>query len=181
MNKLIMAATLLFLWHQGNSFAANYLPLELRDLRKKKTEGCVILHPWANWCAPCLEELPGLLKALREINGVKAVVVDLSDSKSRQASQKFFDTLESSFGITLATYFLHAHEKETERREVIASKWDGTLPITILYGCDGDQCGIERGRWVGRVPLIELKKAVATRCIKPKSVGSRRKMTNGRQ
>lgn len=40
----------------------------------------VILNFWASWCAPCIEEIPSLLKLVKEFNGEVQLVAVSGDS-----------------------------------------------------------------------------------------------------
>jgi len=44
----------------------------VRDLGEKTGRG-LILHFWATWCAPCREEMPGLVKFAKETKGDRNV------------------------------------------------------------------------------------------------------------
>lgn len=39
----------------------------------------VLLHFWATWCPPCVEELPGLLELGREHPGLRVVAISLDE------------------------------------------------------------------------------------------------------
>jgi thiol-disulfide isomerase/thioredoxin len=49
----------------------------------------VLVHFWATWCPPCVDELPGLLETAREHPGVELVAVSLDDDWA--TIRDFFD------------------------------------------------------------------------------------------
>lgn len=49
----------------------------------------VLVHFWATWCPPCVDELPGLLATAREIGGLELVAISLDDDWA--AVRDFFD------------------------------------------------------------------------------------------
>lgn len=55
------------------TFAENAQPVSLNSFMKKDTE--VVIHFWATWCAPCLDEIPSLYKYAQNQNVLKKPVV----------------------------------------------------------------------------------------------------------
>lgn len=56
-------------------------PLALRDLRGRP----LVVNLWATWCPPCRHELPTLVQAARQRNGVGIVLIDEGEPASRVA------------------------------------------------------------------------------------------------
>lgn len=59
--------------------------VRLEDLRGRP----VLLHFWATWCPPCLEELPGLLATARATAEIRLVAVSVDEDWD--AIHAFFD------------------------------------------------------------------------------------------
>ena len=58
----------------------------------------VILNFWASWCAPCIEEVPSLIKLVKEFKG-EIILVAISGDNSREDIEVFlksFPELKSS-------------------------------------------------------------------------------------
>lgn len=49
----------------------------------------VLINFWASWCAPCLEEVPSMLKLVREMNG-RLVLLALSQDSKEEEIAAFF-------------------------------------------------------------------------------------------
>jgi thiol-disulfide isomerase/thioredoxin len=60
--------------------------VSLEDLKGK----VVVLHFWATWCPPCLEELPRLLSFSRKQDPSKYVLLPVSVDKAGRGSIKKF-------------------------------------------------------------------------------------------
>jgi len=50
----------------------------------------VLVHFWATWCPPCIEELPGLIEAGRRLEGQGLVVLAVSMDDSWPSVRAFF-------------------------------------------------------------------------------------------
>ncbi len=107
-------------------------PLALKDLQgqprslKEWRGKVVIVHFWATWCEPCVEEMPALmqLKGLFSKEPLEVVTVNLGESDSRV--QAFFSKLGVNF-ITLL-----------DRDGVARKKWGvGGVPMSFVLGADG--------------------------------------------
>lgn len=57
-----------------------------------------LIHFWATWCAPCVKELPGLLRFERslEANGARLLLVSVEDAAAGDAIQAFSRKFDSS-------------------------------------------------------------------------------------
>jgi thiol-disulfide isomerase/thioredoxin len=84
-----------------------------------------LLHVWATWCAPCRDELPGLLAAARA-EGVPLVAVSVDENPA-----------------SVSAFFEGRVPAEVVRDPSVAKKADvGALPVTFR---------VEGGRLVERI------------------------------
>ena len=62
------------LWnYQGNKFSLKDSPLAKQDK--------IVVHLWASWCGPCVNEVPELVEYSKKKSDVKFVIVSLDDYK----------------------------------------------------------------------------------------------------
>ncbi len=107
-------------------------PLALKDLQgqprnlKEWRGKVVIVHFWATWCEPCVEEMPALmqLKNLYRNEPLEVVTVNLGEADSRV--EAFYKKLGVNF-ITLL-----------DRDGDAKKKWGvGGVPMSFVLGADG--------------------------------------------
>jgi thiol-disulfide isomerase/thioredoxin len=97
----------------------------------------LIVNLWANWCAPCKEEIPSLAKLQTAFAGKPVAIVPVSVGKGADETQghAFLDRNPPLAFYTEPTYAMaFAFKPPVEG-----------MPTTILYGPDG----VERARLVG--------------------------------
>lgn len=51
----------------------------------------VLVNLWATWCAPCVEELPSLIKLSKKIKKLKVIIIS---DESKEAVQSFLSSFE---------------------------------------------------------------------------------------
>jgi thiol-disulfide isomerase/thioredoxin len=89
----------------------------------------VVYNIWAEWCGPCVEEMPTLVKLQEAFAGKDVVVVPVAAGypEARASAQKLFTKLT---GDALPFYY-------DEKFDVNADAKSGAFPTTIIYGKDG--------------------------------------------
>jgi thiol-disulfide isomerase/thioredoxin len=97
-------------------------PLQLKD-------SVTLVHFWATWCAPCLEEFPSLLELRRQIGSKGLRLVFVSVDEKPEVVKAFVD--QNRFSIGVDDLFWDPSRE-------IASKW-GTekFPETYVLRPDG--------------------------------------------
>jgi thiol-disulfide isomerase/thioredoxin len=96
-----------------------------------------IVNVWANWCAPCKEEIPSLAKLAIAYEGKPVVVVPISVGKGDdEAKGRLF--IERNPPLTF--YTEPTYQMAFAFRPVVQD-----MPTTILY----DRRGVERARLMG--------------------------------
>ena len=98
-----------------------------------------IIHFWATWCAPCVEELPSIELLHRQLEGTKAphpTLVTISVDERAEDVTKFLKTLgsETTFPILMD-------------REASSAKALGTSRFPESYWIRPD--GSVRHKWIG--------------------------------
>jgi thiol-disulfide isomerase/thioredoxin len=128
-------------------------PDEVRKLPAEVAPGKpVVLHFWATWCLPCVEELPALAKTLRELEGAggRAVFLSLDLPRNAELARRTLDEHAAGF----AQFLLDAPDADPILAAV-DPKWDGALPATFVY----DRRGARVASLIGDTDLMALQKA----------------------
>ena len=113
-------------------------PFSFEYKLKRKT----LVHFWATWCAPCVEELPALVKLSSALDkaGIDLVIVSVDAA-----------------GVTKVPAFLIKHKIEgtvvywDPRSELLKKFAISTLPATVSLNMAGQETGRISGaaKWVG--------------------------------
>ncbi len=91
----------------------------------------VVYNIWAEWCAPCVEEMPTLAALQTAFAGKDVVVAPVAAGypNARESANKLFTKLTSG---VLPFYY-------DENYNVNADAKSGAFPTTIIYGKDGKE------------------------------------------
>jgi thiol-disulfide isomerase/thioredoxin len=116
----------------------------------------VIVNFWATWCAPCLEEIPDLVRIAGEHSreGVRLIGVAMDDPGALAATVEPF---RRRYFPDFDTYTRGDFEMD-EIASVIDPAWNEVMPTTYILGRDG----AVRVRIQGRKSYEEFKAAVAS-------------------
>jgi beta-lactamase class A len=95
----------------------------------------LLVHLWASWCKPCVEEWPSLAEWLRRSpdRGVDVATLAVDEPDSLPAARKVLASLGHLPGRTLAASLDDAFP--VIRR--LDPEWDGSLPATFLVDAQG--------------------------------------------
>lgn len=152
-------AQIIFLasWFASSLMALDVKPIGKDDLPKLKKQSCTLIHLWAAWCAPCIQELPNLLTELPTVERLTSVVIDVSPPKSQERDSK---PLLERIAPKMSVYAKTAGDDDAFLN-AMDPKWSGALPYSVLF-----DHGKQVKKWEGPINLIELRKAVAKSCRK---------------
>ena len=96
----------------------------------------VLLDFWATWCKPCLQETPGLKRALDRFQPRGLVILGMNSDKKQESAEKFVSENEIPW--------LQSTPESTKQvlRHALKVKW---YPSLILVGPDGRILAVSEG------------------------------------
>jgi thiol-disulfide isomerase/thioredoxin len=113
----------------------------------------VLMDLWATWCAPCLEELPGLIKLDAKYRSRGFQLITISCDEPGDQAQAMRVLREN--GAPMPAYLKQVKNDENFINW-LDKKWSGALPALFLY----DRAGRMVKSFVGETDLAELEKAI---------------------
>lgn len=94
----------------------------------------LLVNFWATWCDPCREEFPDLVKLHTTYRDkVDFATISIDDlAEINTTVPKFLREMKSE----MPAYLLKTNDDDAAIRYV-SDKWNGNLPLTIVYSPDG--------------------------------------------
>jgi thiol-disulfide isomerase/thioredoxin len=102
----------------------------------------VLVNVWATWCAPCIEEMPDLLRLRREFReqGLRLILVSADfESARKQVRERL-----AGLGVDFETF--RRAGKDMEFINALDERWSGALPASFVYDGEGRLRHFEQGR-----------------------------------
>ena len=141
----------------------SYTVVDLDAIKKLMNQGrghVVLVHFWASWCYPCLQELPVVDRLARDFKGRGLEVLSLSLDNPRTAGPRVGALLRKvapNLTPTIAKFddtegFISAFD----------ANWEGAIPALFVY----DQQGGRVGTLIGESTREELERFIG-RWLKP--------------
>lgn len=126
----------------------------LKTLLSNKSDKLLLINIWASWCAPCVMELPELIK-LQRMYGTKrkfefvTISMDNPDKKN-----EVLDLLRKDH-IAVRNY-LYTNDDRDKMINMVDPTWTGSLPYTLLIEPGGKIIYKNQGL----VDLLPLKRTI---------------------
>ena len=138
--------------------SANFItPAQLKATLASHKGRVVVLHLWATWCGPCLQELPLLAKLAREASGrgVDLLPVSLDDPTERSAAL-VGRVLAAKTGDAHWSPILKTDHVESLADDLDLRRWDGEIPAFFF-----DREGHLRHSFVGNISRGAFERLVS--------------------
>ncbi len=116
----------------------------------------VLLHLWASWCAPCLQELPIMGKFARDMKtkGVQLISVSLDDPTPKAAATVSRLINERALGV-LDKAIVRIDDTDAFI-SAVDPQWEGNIPALFAY----DRSGHLARAYVGEATRRQLERLV---------------------
>lgn len=113
---------------------------ELRTLASDGSADVTLVNLWATTCIPCVRELPDLLRVVKEREGKVRLILISCDSKDDSEKAA---ALLARLGVDFTSYLKTGSDQDFI--EAIDPAWEGTLPVTLVFGRDGKKRTMHQG------------------------------------
>jgi len=131
-------------------------PGEIKARIEASDAPLVLVHAWATWCVPCIEEFPELMKVYQnfEAQGLELVLVsgdNPDDPDELKAVEAFLVNQQCPVGSLVTT------DLSQDFIETLSPNWGGALPASFFY-VDGQLVH----EWEGKRPYQDFAKQIET-------------------
>ena len=137
MRMIIVLFTLFLLVNEGY---AQYSDIKVTDfeglqpLLTKSNDTTYVINFWATWCQPCVEELPGFLKAVSEMKAEKVRFLFVSLDFPGQLDTRL-KPFVNKHGMKDMVVLLDDPDSNRWIGKV-DTQWSGAIPATLIYKGD---------------------------------------------
>lgn len=119
-------------------------------LRKNGTDKVRLINVWATWCAPCVQEFPGLVETSRKFGMRKFEFINISvdDPGDTAKVKSFLDKRKAGMSNRVrksveaegrrTNSYLYSGSEIDQLMQALDPEWPGAVPHTILVSTDGE-------------------------------------------
>jgi thiol-disulfide isomerase/thioredoxin len=132
-------------------------PPQLQAILAKERGNIVVLNVWATWCAPCLVEIPDLMRVEDKLADLKVKLIGIAvDDPGRSVAQ--IETLRKRHFPEFFTY-ARGETDSFELVGVVDPAWNEVVPTTYVLGRDGKVITRIQGKKSAEEFEAEIRKA----------------------
>lgn len=109
-------------------------PMEIKASIKNSEAPLTLVHVWATWCDPCLDEFPELMEVYRDTHerGLSLQLVSADDPADMETVNQFLRKQRSPVDSLVST------ELSEEFIELFSTNWSGSLPASFFFDENGE-------------------------------------------
>lgn len=152
--SLTLAAMVIALAARAEAPAQQVDAAQFRTVLEKERGRVLIVNLWATWCAPCLREIPDLLRLEAEMAGQRVSLIGVAVDEPTPGAREV-ELFRVKYFPKLRTYARGAGELD-ELASVIDPAWNEVVPTTYVI----DRAGRVRARIQGKKSIEEFRAAV---------------------
>ncbi|SFE83965.1 TlpA family protein disulfide reductase [Thermophagus xiamenensis] len=98
---------------------------------KKNNDTTYVINFWATWCKPCVEELPGFLKAAADLKNEKVKFIFVSLDFPTQKESRLLPFIEEH--AMNEQVILLNDPASNQWIPKVDPQWSGAIPATLIY------------------------------------------------
>ena len=138
----------------ASSPIAQISPSDLKRILENEKGHVVVLNLWATWCAPCLVEIPDLLRLEEKMSSDNVKLMGISVDEPTFSTKHIEQMRDKRFPA------FHTYARDNRETDYLVSvvdpAWNEVVPTTYII----DRDGVVRERIQGKKSLAEFKAAV---------------------
>ena len=116
----------------------------LTNLISENKGNVLVINVWATWCAPCVEEMPDLVRLANSYESENVKVIGISIDYPEEIQSKIIPFIKKH-SLNFPVYVNNFKNDETLINS-LNSDWSGAIPATFVYNKDGTQVDFLLGK-----------------------------------